>query len=288
MMILKGAPVSEKIKTQINDELVLWRKNKIAFPHLTVVLVGADPASEIYVNRKKKMCETLGFTSEVVRFDKTVQEIELIQKIKLLNENKVVDGILVQLPLPNHLDSRKVLESISADKDVDCLTEKNLGRMLTDQALILPCTPSGIIEIFKHYHIDIKSKNIAVIGRSLIVGTPLMHMLIKANATVTLFHSQSIDIAQQMKNFEIVCVAVGKKSLLKTSDFKSGAIVIDIGMNRTDDGLTGDVENTENDQQHLKAITPVPGGVGLMTIAMLMKNTLILAKQHRSISTNRS
>ena len=282
MIVLKGAPVSQKIQTEIESKLSLWKSQGMQLPHLSVILVGSNPASEIYVKRKQEMCKKLGFTSEVIKLEEKTTESEIQKIILSLNQNSKVDGILVQLPLPNHINARNVLESIDAGKDVDCLTEKNLGKLLTDRAVIKPCTPSGIIEMFKFYGIDLRGKNIAVIGRSLIVGTPLMHLLLKENASVSIFHSKSENISQQLKNFDIVCVAVGKTNIFKYSEFKKDAVIIDVGMNRSPDGLTGDVLNdSDSTPNQIKAATPVPGGVGLMTIAMLMKNTLTLAALHR-------
>lgn len=282
MIILKGAPVSQKIQTEIESELTQWRAQGLVMPHLSVVLVGNDPASEIYVERKQQMCKKLGFTSEVIKLDEKTTQPDLQKIIQGLNQNSKVDGILVQLPLPAHLNTRDVLETIDAGKDVDCLTERNLGKILTDRALIKPCTPSGIIEMFKFYRIDLRGKNIAVVGRSLIVGTPLMHLLLKENASVSIFHSKSENISQQLKNFDIVCVAVGRAKIFKYSQFKKDAVIIDVGMNRSLDGLSGDVHNDSDVATNpLKAASPVPGGVGLMTIAMLMKNTLTLAQLHR-------
>lgn len=282
MIVLKGAPVSQKIQAEIESELSSWKAKGIALPHLSVILVGNDPASEIYVQRKQEMCKKLGFSSEVIKLDGKTTQDELKTIILGLNQNSKVDGILVQLPLPAHINARDVLESIDAGKDVDCLTEKNLGKLLTDRALIKPCTPSGIIEMFKFYGIDLRGKNIAVVGRSLIVGTPLMHLLLKENASVSIFHSKSENISQQLKNFDIVCVAVGRAKIFKYSQFKKDAVIIDVGMNRSIEGLSGDVQNDSAETPNqLKAASPVPGGVGLMTIAMLMKNTLTLASLHR-------
>ena len=214
MIILKGAPVSLKIQTEITAELKQWLDRGISAPHLSVILVGTDPASEIYVERKQQMCKKLGFTSEVIRLSTNIQTEELKKIIFELNQKNYIDGILIQLPLPVHLNSRDILECIRPDKDVDCLTELNLGKMLTDRSIIKPCTPSGILEIFKFYNIDLQGKNIAVVGRSLIVGTPLMHLLLKENASVTIFHSRSEKIEYQLKNFDIVCVAVGQATAL--------------------------------------------------------------------------
>jgi len=282
MIVLKGTPVSQKIQTEIEAEIAQWKNQGIPLPHLSVILVGADPASRIYVQRKQEMCKKLGFSSEVIKLDEKTTQSDLTNIILKLNQNSKVDGILIQLPLPNHINTRDVLECIDEAKDVDCLTERNLGKLLTDRAIIKPCTPSGIIEMFKFYGIELGGKNIAVIGRSLIVGTPLMHLLLKENASVSIFHSKSENISQQLKNFDIVCVAVGKAKIFKYSQFKKDAVIIDVGMNRSLTGLSGDVDNDSGEKPNLlKAASPVPGGVGLMTIAMLMKNTLTLAKLHR-------
>jgi methylenetetrahydrofolate dehydrogenase (NADP+) / methenyltetrahydrofolate cyclohydrolase len=276
---LSGAPVSQKIQTEVNLELQAWREKKWAMPKLSVILVGEDSASQVYVGHKEKMCQSLGFASEVIRLSANTTQAEVIEQIQKLNLDSNVDGILVQLPLPEQINERLVLEAISPDKDADCLTEKNLGRLLTGTAKVLPCTPSGVIEIFKFYQISLVGKNIAVVGRSLIVGLPLFQLLSKENATVTLFHSKSENLKEQIKNFDIVCVAIGKSEFFTASDFKTGAVVVDVGIHRVKNKLTGDVNFT--DFKNLKAYTPVPGGVGPMTIAMLMKNTLALAKERR-------
>ncbi len=276
---LSGSAVSQEIQNKILAELEIWKEKKWQAPKLTVVLVGEDPASLVYVGHKEKMCHKLGYASEVIRCAESTTEAELVSVIEKLNSDLAVDGILVQLPLPKHLNERAILEKIDPNKDADCLTEKNIGKLLTGTSVVLPCTPSGIIEILKHYKITISGKNVAVVGRSLIVGMPLFQLLNKENATVTLFHSRSENIKDQLKHFDIVCVALGKVHFFKASDFKDGAVIVDVGIHRQNDKLTGDVDlsSTEN----LSAFTPVPGGVGLMTIAMLMQNTLNLANVRR-------
>ena len=276
---LLGKPVSEKIQAQILSDLQSWKERGLRVPHLVVILVGDDPASQVYVGHKEKMCQKLGFQSTVIRKPSSLTESELIALIENLNSDTTVDAILVQLPLPIHIDSRKVLNTIRASKDADCLTELNLGKILTQTAVIYPCTPSGVLEICKHYDIGLSGKSIAVVGRSLIVGTPLFHLLNKANATVTMFHSKSQQIKEQIKNFDIVCVAMGKPQFFKSTDLKKGAVLIDVGIHRLDSGLCGDVLIDSED--HLQSYTPVPGGVGVMTIAMLMKNTMKLAELQR-------
>ena len=282
MKLLKGLPVAEKIQADIKAEIASWPSKGLSLPHLCVILVGDDAASQVYVGHKARMCEALGFSSEVIRLDEKITEAQILAKIDELNKDPKVDGILVQLPLPKHIYERNALEKISPNKDVDCLTKTNIGSMVVGDAIVKPCTPAGIIEILKFYDIKIAGKKIAVIGRSQIVGTPLVHLLTQENATVTLFHSKSENLMQEIKNFEIVCVAIGKSEYFKASDFKKGAIVIDVGIHRSEDHkLTGDVTKTPEADSWLKAQSPVPGGVGVTTIAMLMQNTLQACKARR-------
>ncbi len=282
-MLLKGKPVAEKIFADIKNDLTDWKKKAYRPPSLTVILVGDDPASQVYVGHKTKACHDLGFKSELIQLPQNISQDQLIQKITELNQNKSVDGILVQLPLPKAMNERIVLESIDAKKDVDCLTQTNIGAMVVGGSLVSPCTPSGIIEIFNYYKLPLQGKKIAVVGRSLIVGTPLVHLLTQQNATVTLFHSKSEDMMSEIKQFDIVCVAIGKAEYFKPQDFKKGAIVIDVGIHRKPNKtLVGDV--AAGDANWLSAQSPVPGGVGPTTIAMLMKNTYAVAWQNRKIS----
>ena len=282
MKLLKGQPVSEKIQADIKAEIASWPAQGLSLPHLSVILVGNDPASQVYVGHKARMCEALGYSSEVIRLDEKTTEAQILAKIDELNKNPKVDGILVQLPLPKHIHERNALEKISPLKDVDCLTKTNIGSMVVGDAIVKPCTPAGIIEILKFYDIKIAGQKIAVIGRSQIVGTPLVHLLTQENATVTLFHSKSENLMQEIKNFDIVCVAIGKSEYFKASDFKQGAIIIDVGIHRSEDHkLTGDVIKTLETDTWLKAQSPVPGGVGVTTIAMLMQNTLQACKARR-------
>lgn len=279
-MLLKGKPVAEKIFADIKKDLTDWEKKADRPPSLTVILVGDDPASHVYVGHKTKACHDLGFKSELIQLSQNISQDQLIQKIKELNQNHQVDGILVQLPLPKTINERIVLESIDPKKDVDCLTQSNIGAMVVGGSLVSPCTPSGIIEIFNYYKLPLQGKKIAVVGRSLIVGTPLVHLLTQQNATVTLFHSKSEDMMAEIKQFDIVCVAIGKAEYFKPQDFKKGAIVIDVGIHRkVDQTLVGDV--ARGDANWLSAQTPVPGGVGPTTIAMLMKNTYSVALKNR-------
>lgn len=279
MRLLKGAEVSEKIQQEVKADLEKRSQKGLRAPHLSVILVGSNPASEVYVSLKQKMCQKLGITSTIHRLADSATTSEVGSLIQKLNVDSSVDAILMQLPLPSGLQERELLEMIDPKKDVDCLTQQNLGKMITGTASIYPCTPSGILEMLKHYEISVEGKKAAVIGRSLIVGTPLFHMLTKANATVTLFHSKSKNTADELKKFDLVFVAIGKANHFKYSQFKPDAYVIDVGINRLETGLVGDVLDDMKENSQLAGASPVPGGVGKMTIAMLMKNTVTLANQ---------
>lgn len=276
MLQLKGKPVAESIYNQIKEKL----KERSKKPHLAVVLVGEDPASQVYVSHKQKACESLGFKSTMVKLPAESTAEELSQRIDELNRDRGVDAILLQLPLPSHLDSKKMSDLIAADKDADGLTTASLGLMMAGSQIISSCTPSGIIEILKHYKISVAGKNVLIIGRSLIVGLPLFHLLIQENATVTVAHSKTENLKNLVKTFDFVFVAVGKPHFLKSTDFKKDAVVIDVGIHRQNSGLVGDVDPV-GAEGHLKALTPVPGGVGPMTIAMLMHNTYKLAEKNK-------
>lgn len=274
MLQLKGKPVAESIYNQIKAKLTM-RQQK---PHLAVVLVGEDPASQVYVSHKQKACEALGFKSTLVGLSAKTTEAELTKKIDQLNNDPGVNAILLQLPLPPHLDSKKMSDLILSSKDADCLTATSLGLLMAARQIVSSCTPSGIIEILKYYKISVANKNVLVIGRSLIVGLPLFHLLTQENATVTVAHSKTENLKDLVKNFDFVFVAVGKPHFLKATDFKKDAVVIDVGIHRQNTGLIGDVDPV-GAEGHLKALTPVPGGVGPMTIAMLMKNTFKLTEK---------
>ncbi len=274
MLELKGKPVADHIYQTIRDDL---STNPELIPHLVVILVGGDPASQVYVQHKQKACEKLGFKSNLVHLAENTSEKELTEKIKSLNADPSVNGILLQLPLPPHLDSKKMTELIMPSKDADALTTASLGKLMTAQQLVSSCTPAGIIEILKFYKIDVSGKNVLVIGRSQIVGLPLFHLLNQLNATVTLAHSKTTELKKLVMQFDYVFVAVGKPHFLKATDFKKNAVVVDVGIHRLQSGLVGDVDPMGADG-HLAALTPVPGGVGPMTIAMLMKNTLTLSR----------
>jgi len=274
MLLLKAKPVAESLYNQLKTAL----SNGATKPHLAVVLVGEDPASQVYVSHKEKACEDLGFKSTLVKLSANVSEAALSQTLQSLNDDPGVHGILLQLPLPAPLNQKTqyFTNLISSQKDADSLTTHSMGLLAAGEHMVASCTPAGIIEILKHYKISVSGKNVLVIGRSLIVGIPLFHLLNLQNATVTLAHSKTENLKDQIKNFDYVFVAVGKPHFLSATDFKKDAVVIDVGIHRTDKGLIGDV-NPEGAEGHLKALTPVPGGVGPMTIAMLMINTFKLA-----------
>jgi len=243
------------------------------------VLVGNDPASKIYVNNKKKACEALGIISSEYLLPEDTQEETLLQLIESLNSDNTVDGILVQLPLPRHLDEKKVIRAISPDKDVDAFHPVNVGKIMIGDYTFAPCTPAGIIELIERSGISIASKNCVVIGRSNIVGKPMSMLLLHKNATVTICHSKTENLEKIVRQADIVIAAVGRAKFVTADMVKDGAVIIDVGINRMDNGkLCGDVDFDEVAPK-ASYITPVPGGVGPMTIAMLMKNTVAAAKQ---------
>jgi methylenetetrahydrofolate dehydrogenase (NADP+)/methenyltetrahydrofolate cyclohydrolase len=281
MLELKGKPVADHIYQKIASQLKATEEASNAIkPHLAVVLVGEDPASQVYVQHKQKACEKLGFKSSLLRLSAETSAEELTQTLKKLNADKGVHGILLQLPLPKHLDAKIFTNLIAAEKDADALTTSSLGRLMAHQQIVASCTPAGIIEMLKHYKLDVAGKNVLVIGRSQIVGLPLFHLLNQQNATVTLAHSKTANLKTLVLQFDFVFVAVGKPHFLKASDFKKEAVVVDIGIHRLPEGLVGDV-NPAGAEGHLKALSPVPGGVGPLTIAMLMQNTFKLSRAQK-------
>lgn len=273
--LIEGKVVAQKILENLSDEILFLNKK----PSLAVIIVGDDPASKIYVNLKKKKAQELGITSQVIEMNASVTEQELLDKIDELNNDKEVNAILVQLPLPAHINTQKVIEKISPIKDVDCFHPYNMGKIAAGlKPYVYPCTPKGIIRLLEYYDIDIASKNAVVVGRSNIVGRPLGQMLLNSNATVTFCHSKTKDLAKITKTADILICAAGRLNLITRDMVKEGAVVIDVGMNRKEDGkLAGDVDffNVETVASY---ITPVPGGVGPMTICSLMQNTFDLYK----------
>lgn len=278
--IIDGKLVAKKILENLADE-VLFLKTK---PCLAVIIVGEDPASKIYVHNKKKKAVELGFESIVIELPESVSQEELLGQIEELNKNEKINGILVQLPLPTHIASQEIIESINPKKDVDCFHPYNVGKISTgNNPYVFPCTPKGIIRLLEYYDIPICGKNAVVIGRSNIVGKPMAQMLTNENATVTLCHSKTKNLADITKNADIIVSAIGKANFIKKEMVKEGAIVIDVGMNRNEDGkLSGDVDFNDI-KDKVSYITPVPGGVGPMTICSLMQNTFDLYKIQNEI-----
>ena len=276
--IIDGKAVSARVKEEIANETAAVKAKYGINIGLAVVIVGDDPASRIYVNNKKKACETVGFTSYEYALSADTTQEELLQLIDKLNKDDNVNGILVQLPLPKHLDEKAVINSISPEKDVDAFHPVNVGKIMIGEYSFLPCTPAGIMELIASTGVEIKGKECVVVGRSNIVGKPMSMLLLHQSGTVTICHSKTQDLADHCRKADILVVAVGVPKLVTGDMIKEGAVVIDVGMNRLENGkLCGDVD-FESTKEKASFITPVPGGVGPMTIAMLMKNTLTAAK----------
>ena len=279
--IISGKTVSSDVRKNIADAVVDFQNKYSAVPGLAVIMVGDNPASAVYVRNKHKACLEVGMKSFEIKFDANVSEDMLLAKIDELNENDEVDGILVQLPLPKSIDEQKVINRISPSKDVDAFHPENVGKIMLGNYTFLPCTPAGIIELLNYYNISVEGKNCVVIGRSNIVGKPMAHLLLERNGTVTVCHSKTRDLKEITRSADILVVAIGRSEFLTADMVKPGAIVIDVGINRRDDGtLCGDVKFDEVEKV-AAWITPVPGGVGPMTITMLLKNTLTAAKMHK-------
>lgn len=275
--IINGKQVSANVRAQVRDE-VAELVNKGIQPGLAVVIVGNDPASRTYVNNKKKACADTGIYSEEYALPETTTQEELMALVDKLNHKKNINGILVQSPLPKGLDEEAVVEAIAPEKDVDAFHPDNVGRIMIGNYHFLPCTPAGVIELLKSEQIEIAGKNCVVIGRSNIVGKPMAMLLLHNNGTVTICHSKTKELKEICQNADILVSAVGKAGFVTADMIKPGAAVIDVGMNRNAEGkLCGDVDYEEAEKV-AGYITPVPGGVGPMTIAMLLKNTLTAAK----------
>ena len=278
MILLDGKALSEKIKEEVKVEVAELVEDKQITPGLAVILVGNDPASATYVASKAKSCKNAGIYSVVHEMPDTITQEELLETIAMMNKNPKLDGILVQLPLPKHIDTTTVLEAIDPLKDVDGFHPYNVGRMVSNLDAFLPATPFGVMRMFEEYGIELSGKNVVVIGSSDIVGKPMASLLINAKATVTVCNSRTKDLKAHTLAADIVVIAVGVPYLLKEDMVKDDAIVIDVGINRLENGkLVGDAdfEGLKNKCSHL---TPVPGGVGPMTIGMLLKNTIKAAK----------
>ena len=275
---IDGKAIADEIKKEAAAEAAALKAQGVE-PCLAVIVVGNDSASQVYVNNKKKACEAVGIRSVSYTLDENAEESELLQLVDTLNLDSSVHGILVQLPLPEHMDETKVIVAISPEKDVDCFHPMNVGRLTSGLDGFLPCTPAGVIEILKRTGHDIAGKNCAIIGRSNLVGKPLALLMTRENATVTLCHSKTQNLAEVCRRADILVSAAGKAGLVTGDMVKDGAVVIDVGMNRNAEGkLCGDVVYDEAAEK-ASAVTPVPGGVGLMTVAMLMKNCIRAAKK---------
>lgn len=273
-ILLSGTKRSKELLTIFREKTQKLKDHHQVTPKLVVITVGEDPASQVYVGQKEKKANQIGFDFEWVKFPEAVPETELIAKIDELNADSKVNGMIVQLPLPQHLDERKMIERISPAKDVDGFHPYNLGKLIANQATVIPCTPKGILNLLKAHDITLSGKNVVIIGRSLIVGLPLQMLLTHENATVTVCHTKTKDLKAHTKRADIIVVATGRPGLLTKEHIQPGAVVIDVGINRLPDGsLAGDVAFEEVEDM-VSAITPVPGGVGPMTVAMLMEQTL--------------
>ena len=280
MQILDGKKLAKKIEENVAKEVEALKATTGRVPGLAVVLVGNDPASQAYVNMKKKACDRVGFYSVTHEMPETISQEAIEETIKMMNQNPNIDGILIQLPLPKHIDTTKLLELVDPSKDVDGFHPYNVGRLTTGLDGFVPCTPLGVMELLDEYDIEVKGKNCCVVGASNIVGKPMAALLLNANATVEICHIFTDDLKKHTQNADMIFVGAGVINLIKEDMVKEGAVVVEIGINRNSEGkLVGDV-NFENVSKKCSFITPVPGGVGPMTIAMLLANTLKAAKLH--------
>ena len=278
MQILDGKALAKKIEDNVIKEVTKLKEEADVTPGLAVILVGQDPASAAYVSMKKKACDRMGFYSVSHEMPEDISQEAIENTIMMMNKNSNIDGILVQLPLPAHIDTTKILELVNPAKDVDGFHPYNVGRLVTNLDGFVPCTPLGVMELLAEYNIDVKGKNCCVVGASNIVGKPMASLLLNADATVEVCHIFTDDLKKHTLNADIILVGVGVINLIKEDMVKDGAIIVDIGINRAKSGkLVGDVD-FEKVSKKCSYITPVPGGVGPMTIAMLMSNTLKAAK----------
>ena len=277
--IINGKEIAAQVRAELKSEIQALKESSGVTPGLTVVLVGENPASVVYVRNKAKACEEVGIRSTQHKMPGTTTQAELLKLIKELNASKEVHGILVQLPLPKQINEEAILEEISPLKDVDGFHPYNMGRLMIGNPLLQPCTPFGVMRLIDSTGVDLAGKEAVVVGRSNIVGKPMAMMLLRRNATVTICHSKTKDLADRIAKADVVVAAVGRAEFVKGDWIKEGAVVIDVGINRTPEGkLVGDVD-FEGASLRAGFITPVPGGVGPMTIAMLLKNTVEAAKK---------
>ncbi|HBC9205264.1 TPA: bifunctional methylenetetrahydrofolate dehydrogenase/methenyltetrahydrofolate cyclohydrolase FolD [Staphylococcus aureus] len=282
--ILDGKQIAKDYRQGLQNQVEAL-KEKGFTPKLSVILVGNDSASQSYVRSKKKAAEKIGMISEIVHLEETATEEEVLNELNRLNNDDSVSGILVQVPLPKQVSEQKILEAINPDKDVDGFHPINIGKLYIDEQTFVPCTPLGIMEILKHADIDLEGKNAVVIGRSHIVGQPVSKLLLQKNASVTILHSRSKDMASYLKDADVIVSAVGKPGLVTKDVVKEGAVIIDVGNTPDENGkLKGDVDY-DAVKEIAGAITPVPGGVGPLTITMVLNNTLLAEKMRRGIDS---
>lgn len=281
--IIDGKLVSKEIRESVFNQVSELKVEGI-FPKLAVILVGNDPASAVYVRNKEKACIETGIEPQQLTLPEETTEADLLSVIDKLNADNTVHGILVQLPLPRHISEKKVIDRIDPKKDVDAFTHESVGRIVEGQYTFLPCTPAGIMELLKYYGVDIAGKECVVVGRSNIVGKPMALLLLNASGTVTVCHSKTRNLSEVTSRADILIVAVGKANFITADMVKSGAVVVDVGINRLESGkLCGDVQFDEVSKK-ASLITPVPGGVGPMTITMLMKNTVFAARNQKNVN----
>ncbi|GAA9569915.1 bifunctional methylenetetrahydrofolate dehydrogenase/methenyltetrahydrofolate cyclohydrolase FolD [Helicobacter pylori] len=282
VVLLDGQALAYDIEKDLKNKIQTITAQTHKRPKLAVILVGKDPASITYVNMKIKACERVGMDFDLKTLQENITEAKLLSLIKDYNTDQNISGVLVQIPLPRHIDTKMVLEAIDPSKDVDGFHPLNIGKLCTQKESFLPATPMGVMRLLKHYHIEIKGKDVAIIGASNIIGKPLSMLMLNAGASVSVCHILTKDISFYTQNADIVCVGVGKPDLIKASMLKKGAVVVDIGINHLNDGrIVGDVD-FNNVQKVAGFITPVPKGVGPMTIVSLLENTLIaFEKQQR-------
>lgn len=280
--LIDGKAVSMAVKMRVKDEVSALKEKGVDCA-LAVIIVGDDPASRVYVNNKKKACELCGIRSVEYAIDAETTREELLSIIEKLNADKSINGILCQLPLPKHFDENEITQAISPEKDVDCFNCANIGKMWVGEYTFKPCTPAGVMELLAANNIDVSGKNCVIVGRSNIVGKPMAALLLEKNATVTVCHSRTMNLAEHLKQADVIVAAVGKAKFITADMVKDGAVVIDVGINRNENGkLCGDVD-FENVKEVASYITPVPGGCGPMTIAMLMENTVAAAKNQNGV-----
>ncbi|MDD4719127.1 MAG: bifunctional 5,10-methylenetetrahydrofolate dehydrogenase/5,10-methenyltetrahydrofolate cyclohydrolase [Bacilli bacterium] len=277
--LIDGKKISLEIKEELKNEV----KNFSSKPVLVVIQIGEDPASDVYIKNKKNVAKYIGIDCLHIKYDDTVDEKTIVKKITELNIDDSINGIIVQLPLPKHLNESKIINTIKCNKDVDGLTSKNIGLLANNLDGMISCTPLGIMTLLKKYNIEIAKKKVVIVGRSNLVGKPLINLFLNKDATVTVCHSKTINLETHTKNADILVVAVGKKHLINSSMVKENAIVIDVGINRINDKLVGDVD-FDKVYSKVSLITPVPGGVGPMTVVMLMKNTI---SSYKLMNTNK-